>query len=54
MRNQYKGNCFKCSKEVLPGDGFFQSVGSLPKEQRKGYWKSKWLVRCEDCIGAGN
>lgn len=24
MRNQFKGECYVCHKEVKPGDGFFE------------------------------
>ena len=32
MRNKYKGVCYKCQKEVLPGKGHF--------ERYKGGWRT--------------
>ncbi len=32
MRNKYKGVCYKCQKEVLPGQGHF--------ERYKGGWRT--------------
>lgn len=55
MRNMYAGNCFLCPKRVEKGEGFFQSVGSLPKQDRLKYvGKGKWLLRCQNCVGVGN
>lgn len=55
MRNQFKGNCFLCGKEVPPGHGFFQNKGHMSKEERKQFvGGGRWLIRCVDCIGKGN
>lgn len=47
MRNQYKGKCFRCGKEVPAGAGFFQRA----KIVNGG---GTWLVRCISCVGKGN
>lgn len=51
MRNKYKGKCFKCGTEVKEGEGHFQAVGGMNKEQRKKYQSTVWLIRCKDCVG---
>ncbi len=51
---KYPGKCFICAKEVKPGKGDFQSVGSLKKSEQAKYRPAKWLVRCFNCKGVGN
>lgn len=52
MRNEYVGKCFVCNKKVAVGEGWFQSIYTLPKEMRLG--NKKWLIRCLSCKFAGN
>lgn len=40
MRNKFKGVCYRCGKEVLPGEGHFQ-------RSSKGKWK--WVVQHAAC-----
>ena len=58
MRNRFPGICFICKKLVCSDKGYFQSVGSLPKELRGNYtganYRGKWLLRCSKCVGKGN
>lgn len=56
MLTQYKGRCFRCGKEVLPGKGDIQRIGSLSKKDRKqfAFGHGGWLVRCFNCKGQGN
>jgi len=55
MRNKFGGHCFVCAEEVKPGEGFFQSKGSLPLiERRKVLGGGRWLVRCRKCVSSGN
>lgn len=55
MRNRFPGKCFKCQASVEAGKGFFQKVSTLSKEDRKKYLGfTKWLVRCNSCVGTGN
>ena len=55
MRNKFAGICFRCGKEVKSGQGFFQSRGSLSKNQKaKLVYGGRWLVRCSRCVNTGN
>lgn len=58
MRNKFPGKCDWCAKVVEPGQGHFQSIGSLPKDQRVHFtyynFTGKWLIRCNGCIGRPN
>ena len=51
MRNMYQGKCFICNKSVKEGEGHFQAVAGMNKQQRKTYTGKKWLLRCKDCVG---
>ena len=50
MRNQYKGICYRCGKEVLPYQGHFEKV---TKTQVQKYGNNvsgkKWLLQHADC-----
>lgn len=53
MLTQYKGRCFRCGKEVLPGKGDIQRIGSLSKKDRKQFafgYELRHVQMCEEFL----
>jgi len=40
MRNKFKGTCYRCGKEVLPGKGHFEKIIGT---------KNSWRVQHAEC-----
>lgn len=55
MRNKYPGNCVRCGKFVPPGEGYFEKVyRGDPKSPLHHDKRTRWVVRCMDCVGKGH
>ena len=56
MRNKYGDNCVRCRMFVPSGAGFFEKVNRSAKgcNQLHEGKTTKWVVRCQLCVGKGH
>lgn len=50
MRNKYAGVCYRCGKQVNPGEGHFEKVQQVHYKKHGDLLRGeKWLTQHSDC-----
>jgi len=50
MKNKFKGTCYRCGKDVLPGEGHVETLDKRRRTADNNYvFTAGWRVQHKDC-----